>query len=176
VLTKELLTERLWGQSYKPLRHDNLIYGLIARVRKLLGRCSWWIEVSEQGYSLHQNVSIKIWRQANPQVTVAVSTFESGQNGANLNEPTQISSTNESNLIHSKFSKMLNLRQIKILEWSFTRQNIQPRELMDEFKISDATVTRDLTKMVEISAFERHGQGRATYYTVRRDFSVTHQL
>lgn len=184
-LTKESLTEKLWGQPYKPLRHDNLIYGLIARIRKLLGKCGWWIEASEQGYSLHESVSVKIWRQTLVQSGVpansnVVISSEQGQIGVTLTEKeafkAQIGSINQSDAIHNRFSKVLNLRQIKILEWSFTKDNIQPKDLMNEFRISDATVTRDLTKMVEISAFERHGQGRATYYTLRKDFSSEHKL
>jgi hypothetical protein len=172
-VTKDELTAKLWGQNYNPLRHDALIYGLIARTRKLLGPFSSWIEVSEVGYRLQESVKVK---------NGLVSFRQIGDNSGF--EPSHVTPTESTNVSlsqaevtvesnqkdvdeNSRLSVImahLNIRQIEVLKWTDSGEKIQPKDLIARLKVSDATATRDLSKLVELGAIQRCGSGRATFY------------
>jgi DeoR/GlpR family transcriptional regulator of sugar metabolism len=53
---------------------------------------------------------------------------------------------------------------IEILDIARTLEKIQPKHMARRFKVSDATITRDLSRLVELGTLQRFGSGRATYY------------
>jgi tetratricopeptide (TPR) repeat protein len=161
-LSKEEITHFLWAQAYHPARHDPLIYTLIARTRKLLQPYARWIEVTEQGYRLEEGVSLRNGRVVNPtnrepepqklpSTASMMPDFEQ--------EPARPESFGlEQHLPH------LNVRQIEILDIARSLEKIQPRHMARRFKVSDATITRDLSRLVELGTLKRFGSGRSTYY------------
>jgi hypothetical protein len=172
-LTKDELTAKLWGQNYNPLRHDALIYGLIARTRKLLGQFSNWIEVSEVGYCLLESVKVKnglvSFRQIGDQTghdTDHDTAMDYALTSAPLPDATLANDQKDAdeNSRLSVIMAHLNIRQIEVLKWTDSGEKIQPKDLIARLKVSDATATRDLSKLVELGAIQRCGSGRATFY------------
>ncbi len=140
--SKELLTHRLWQQSYNPSRHDALIYALISKARKFLGANGNWIEVYELGYRYVGNVRIIPLNLANHQ-----------------NE-----NTSEEYL--GDYVSELNARQIQILEILGATRTIEPAELVRRLGVSDATISRDMAVLTQRGHTERTGRGRATRYRI----------
>ncbi|HYX36389.1 MAG TPA: DeoR family transcriptional regulator [Oligoflexus sp.] len=158
-LSKEAITHFLWAQAYHPMRHDQLIYTLIARTRRLLQPYARWIEVTDHGYRLEEGVSLRNGRvvtqsgSREPDVPMAVSPAASVMKYS-LPEPLEA----RAELPH------LNARQIEILDMARDFEKIQPRQMAKRFKVSDATITRDLSRLVELGTLRRFGSGRSTYY------------
>lgn len=158
-LSKEEITHCLWAQAYHPARHDQLIYTLIARTRRLLQPYARWIEVTEQGYRLEEGVSLR-----NGRVVASAS-----------KDPEPLPAPSQAPVMEQKpaavetrgwedYRAQLNVRQIEILDIAQTLEKIQPRNMARRFKVSDATITRDLSRLVELGTLQRFGSGRSTYY------------
>ena len=159
-INKEQFTQKIWAQEYNPLRHDNLIYGLIARTRKLLSPYQNVIEATDQGYRLNDGLTVRFHKN-NLRATDLLSQDEKNEfeKGARKGkEPIEGLSASSDSL------SLLSLRQIQILEWSDSGKAIEAKDLVDGLTISDATATRDLGKLVELGFLVRRGSGRATYY------------
>ena len=61
ILSKEIITQRLWGQRYDPEAHDNKIYVTIKRLRKLIEPDSdkpRYIFRAKSGYYLNKEVKV----------------------------------------------------------------------------------------------------------------------
>ncbi len=161
-LSKEEITHFLWAQVYHPARHDQLIYTLIARTRKLLQPYARWIEVTECGYRLEEGVSVRNGRVVTP------SGKEADASEKTISVPTRASLPQNSLLPEradlDSHLPQLNVRQMEILEMARFQDKIQPRKMAERFKVSDATITRDLTRLVELGTLQRFGSGRSTYY------------
>ncbi|MGZ3699228.1 MAG: DeoR family transcriptional regulator, partial [Bdellovibrionota bacterium] len=57
--SKQELIELVWGyKMYHPLQHNALVYAAIAKLRKLLGPHSEWIQGGESGYSVADRVEV----------------------------------------------------------------------------------------------------------------------
>lgn len=137
--SKESLTMALWGREYHPLRHDALIYGLVAKTRKLLAASGAWIESVESGYRLRPGTRVQV-RKA----VVA----------APAHPPLEAPS-----LGHD-----LNYRQNVIYTWLASGEVLEARTVTDRLEISDATASRDLAGLVERGLAHRLGKGKATKY------------
>jgi hypothetical protein len=143
-LTKEEMTERVWRQNYSPLRHDPLIYALIARTRKTLEGCEDWLTVIDGTYRLRETVEIK---------DVSVLTRVT------------VPSTNEALLqTNSVLPDDLSYRQSKILEICATKGVISNKDICEAFQVSEVTAGRDLSDLVAKGYITRVGKGRATTY------------
>jgi tetratricopeptide (TPR) repeat protein len=156
-MSKEDLTRVLWGQSYNPLRHDTLIYGLIARTRKLIQPFSEWVEVTESGYRLAEGVMLKNGRPMAARSDQQTDFLDSPQSTAPAAAPS------ESQPLPAIFAE-LNLRQLEIMELAKSGEKIIPKDMAQRFEVSDATMTRDLGKLVESNLLRRCGAGRSTFY------------
>jgi len=62
----------------------------------------------------------------------------------------------------------LNDRQLKILEILKPKQNISPKEILEKLnqKVSTITISRDLSRLVELKYLHRSGSGPATQYSL----------
>lgn len=152
-MSKEELTAVLWGQSYNPLRHDTLIYGLIARTRKLIQPFSDWVEVTEAGYRLADGVLLKNGRPMTARTEMQPV----------RSETPQIPAKESQQALPAIFAE-LNLRQLEIIDLAKSGEKIIPKSMSDRFEVSDATMTRDLGKLVEAGLLKRCGAGRSTFY------------
>lgn len=139
---KDRLIASLWGRSYDPARHDKQIYGLVAKTRRYLGTYGEWIEASESGYRLR------------PQIRVMTQDLRTAQPILLMQEdgPDQESQA------------ALNIRQATVLSWMRAGEIIEPKSIVDRLKVSDATASRDLAKLLELGLALRMGKGRTTRY------------
>ncbi len=136
--TKESLTASLWGRTYHPLRHDPLIYGLVAKTRKLLGSAAAWIESAESGYRLKAGVRVETSRASVPAATPAAPAVT--------------------------LAPDLNYRQNVIFGWLRAGEVLEARVVTGRLNVSDATASRDLAGLVERGFASRLGRGKATRY------------
>ncbi len=135
--SKEELVQKLWGYPYHPLQHDSLIYRLIGRLRRLLGKRSFWIEATPKGYQLNHSVSL-IFK-------------------AELSHPNRSSSPIES-------PQDWNHRQLQILKKLEKQPFIGVTEVKKIFKISSMTAFRDLAQLTKAELIHKTGKARATRY------------
>lgn len=138
--TKEELIEDIWKYEYHPFRHDALIYSLVAKLRKVLGKRSHWIEGSESGY--HLRPEVRIAQLAQPQL-------------AQVAEPV-------ATLIEGP---ELNHRQQKILRFLTDNEFIDTATCASLFETSEITSSRDLSELAKLHLISRIGKGRATKYS-----------
>ncbi|MFW7378557.1 MAG: hypothetical protein ACOH5I_07120 [Oligoflexus sp.] len=146
--TKQELIQAIWGYEYHPIRHDSLIYGLLSRVRSLLGECHNWIISEEDAYRLQDDVQI-LFHQPTDTVKIARS-------------PEQES---ELDALPSEVSEEMNQRHYKILRHLEQHEFINLKICQDLFAdVSKVTLSRDLSFLVDKKLLMRTGKGRNTCY------------
>lgn len=143
--TKEEIAESVWRQPYNPLRHDPLIYALIARTRKTLEPFDHWLKVGEGTYSLQGSVVIF---DASEKKTDSDAKGNPAVSASLLDRHPDLS-----------------LRQAKIIELCDSRGSLTNKDICDSFEVSEVTAGRDLADLVEKGYLRRVGKGRATAYT-----------
>jgi tetratricopeptide (TPR) repeat protein len=151
--SKEALAARILNQPYNPLRHDGLIYGLVARARKRLGAARDWIEMHDSCYRL--KAGVKVLNLPSQATEVSMTPLGAGD------------FVDESELEKPK----LNPRQMQMIQDLNRRQKLAPKALRTIFDVSDATILRDLNALVELGYAKRIHRGRASRY-----ISGSHQL
>lgn len=139
---KERLASSLWGRSYDPARHDKQIYGLVAKTRHFPGAYGKWIEVSESGYRLRLQIRVLTQYLRMPQPISLLQSDGSEQEAL----------------------PALNIHQATVLSWMRAGEIIEPKAICDRLKVSDATASRDLAKLLELGLAYRMGKGRTTRY------------
>lgn len=140
--SKEELIRNVWKYEYHPLRHDALIYSAVAKLRKLLGKRSHWLEVAENGYSLRSQVQVALFALVPlEEIPIAV---ESGPPNRSLS---------------------LNHRQQKILRFLEQNEYIDSMTCRSLFETSEITASRDLSELLKLQLVSRIGKGRATKYS-----------
>lgn len=164
--SKSNLAEALWGtRHYNPLRHDSLIYGLVAKTRKLLGPLGTWIEAGESGYRLGHEVRV---------LGINLGTVSNEERAASLDETPHFAGTTTGTTLPKPGTPttlptktemaLMNFRQLAIVEWLRAGEVIDPRTVMTRLQISDATASRDLSGLVSLGMAARLGRGKATRY------------
>lgn len=144
-ISKEDLIKKVWKYDYHPLRHDALIYSAIAKLRKLLGKRSHWIEVSENGYGLRTEVQVASYQSQEITEVISEAIF------AKESRPER--------------SLSLNHRQQKILRFLEQNETIDSMTVRGLFKTSEITASRDLAELLKLRLVNRMGKGRATKYS-----------
>ncbi len=139
---KDRLASSLWGRGYDPARHDIQIYGLVAKTRRFLGAYGEWIEASESGYRLRPQIRVLTQDLRTPQPITLMQGDASEQEAL----------------------PALNIRQATVLSWMRAGEIIEPKAIVDRLKVSDATASRDLAKLLELGLAYRMGKGRTTRY------------
>lgn len=153
--TKEQLIAAVWQLRYHQLKHDSLVYALVAKLRRVLGLRSNWLQATEDGYRL-------------PAETLIVAAMESTVESTPIVADPFISFAkkdmdNRNSHDHSSNTN-LNPRQTVILKYLRNGVLFDIQRGMAEFGASDATVSRDLAHLVTLGLAERIGRGRATKY------------
>lgn len=139
--TKEELIREIWGYKYNPLKHDQLIYTAVSRLRQLLGPFAGWIEVTEAGYALRSGLTAGFLGGALHVVATA-----------KAEEPQ---------------SDVLNYRQLGIVEHLKDESFCDARTISQKFSVSEVSARRDLAHLTNLGVLVRHGKGRATRYSMR---------
>ena len=170
--SKEQLIASVWQLRYHPLKHDSLIYALVAKLRRTLGLRSDWIQATEDGYRLPANASVLSTSiESNATFAVAHQSTHESSYGLILESPRSIAvSSADSNGVmkpHSAMQPPLNQRQIAILRVLNRGEYFDVQRGMTEFGASDATISRDLTQLLSLGLVERIGKGRATKYRLK---------
>ncbi len=142
-LSKQQVIEELWGYNYNPLKHDALIYDLIARARALLkSEGSDWISPDDDGYRLDHEWHI---------VEFLVKIKE--------RDPLPEASPGNSMLTN------LNQRQLKFIRYLEKHNQINAKTCLELFEgVTRITVSRDLASLCEMGILDRRGRGKSTFY------------
>lgn len=156
--SKSELVELVWGYQYEASRHDTLIYTFISRLRSALGPLSSLLTYSkdDESYGFSTPVAVQVLEfqdLATAEITDESETFA---------EPASAPS--------------LNLRQLEVLTRLRAAQregrgayaaSVAAHELIEKYKVSRITATRDLAEMVELGHLMRTGSGRGTRYVLK---------
>lgn len=148
--SKEQLIQQVWEyQEYSPLRHDQLIYSSITRIRNLLclseeqlifdGHC---YKLNIEVINSHNKVQMK--NTAEPEKRTTQPPLRKNDFLVDLNEE-------------------LNYRQTEIIG-NGQFQPISVKNYADQFAITTMTALRDMKKMCELGYLKKTGRGRATRY------------
>jgi hypothetical protein len=150
--SKEDIVRAVWEQRYNPLRHDPLVYALVARLRRLLEPQDGWLEVGENGYRLRPGVTVSVnWARHES----AVSQAGVGDGPATAMQ-VSVDAQREG----------LSLRHAGILALCRRQGALGNRAVCEAFGISDVTASRDLAELVERGHLVRSGRGRSTAYVL----------
>ncbi|SMF77487.1 hypothetical protein [Pseudobacteriovorax antillogorgiicola] len=139
-IDKSTIIESIWGYRYDPMRHDHLVYNLVAKARRFLGQLAHWIRSDEDGYQL------------DPKVTLQINAL----NFHHDQEPKREWLDQADN--------SLNIRQLMALESLKLATHLTVRDYMELTKTTKVTATRDLRDLVDKAKLKRMGRGRATAY------------
>jgi hypothetical protein len=144
--TKAELVHAIWGYAYHPLRHDPLIYGLVYRLRSLLGLREDWIQAQGDGYSLRPDIKVQF--------------FQLYANLSNVVAPEDDT---------KKSATDLNIRQLRVLQYLQQHETIDIQGCVELFQTSKVTASRDLSNLTERGLLMRTGKGRNTCYALPKN-------
>ncbi len=148
---REDLVSGLWGYAYNPLRHDTLIYGLMSRVRSLLGTAEDYLVSSESGsYSLRSDFRV-IQMASSWQERMVMENIEAKERLPVLAIP--------------ELFQDINHRQRKIMRYLEQNEEIDLGVCLSLFDdVSKITISRDLSQLVDRKFLVRTGRARNTSY------------
>ncbi|MGE3609574.1 MAG: DeoR family transcriptional regulator [Bacteriovoracaceae bacterium] len=141
-ITKASLVKNVWGHEYDPIRHDNLIYTQISRVRQVLGPLKHILIGEDHSYRLFKKFQ---WVELNPLIEVK-----------------SVDNFYEHLPNHEKF----NIRQLQALHLLKTQPFWQVRLYAEHFSVTPMTALRDLSELSEMGLIKKVGKARATVYTL----------
>ena len=143
--TKKELVELLWGYTYQSFRHDPLLYALVNRLRKVLGKRASWLVSLEGGYAFSVEIRVVVYEHRGVSSRVEKRAFVGSElaTGSDLNH-----------------------RQLLILARLRTEEFLGAAQCMDLFKVSRITATRDLSQLAKQNRVVPVGKARATRYTL----------
>jgi hypothetical protein len=140
---KEALIGHLWGYPrYHPLRHDRLVYHLVARLRRLLGSRGHWLEQYHGRYRL----TVPLYRPAG---RVAPARSSHGQ--------ADTSDAPVDGALHPR-------QQVLLSHIDRSGQAVDNATVRALLGVSPATARRDLRALAERGLVYRAGRGRAITY------------
>ncbi len=143
-ISKEEIVTLVWRQSYNPLRHDPLIYALIARARKVLEPYEGWLTVGEGSYRLDAGILVR-------DVTIT--------------SPEKVPERVVENQVAQRYPD-LSVRHSRIMNLCEQRGAVSNKDVCEAFSVSEVTAGRDLADLVDRGYLRRVGKGRATSYTL----------
>lgn len=142
-LNKSELVEKVWGYEYHPLRHDSLVYAAMSALRKNLGKKYSWIQTSDSGYQLAEDLTLLYTRSQKIAAPVP-----------QKRAPTAF------------VDAQLNYRQLQALDYLQENRFLNTRQYKDLFKTTEITACRDLAALKKRGYVLQVGYGRATQYTL----------
>jgi tetratricopeptide (TPR) repeat protein len=147
--TKAALVEGIWDYTYHPLRHDPLIYGLVYRLRSVLGSREDWIKAHGEGYCLRPDIKVNFFP---------------------LYESLPVTSPEDEDKSHSTD---LNIRQLKVLQYLRQNETVDIQTCVQLFQTSKVTASRDLSNLTERGLLIRTGKGRNTCYALPQNIQLS---
>lgn len=139
-MTKPELIASIWGYQYHPLRHDPLLYNLVNRLRRILGKWAAWVQASgDGGYHLAPDVHVRVYEHSLPTAEFPDAPPDDARTA-------------------------LNHRQLAILSYLEREPHIDAQMCQQLFKVAKITASRDLTQLFALKLVRRIGRGRATVY------------
>jgi hypothetical protein len=160
--SREHLVRAVWGQEYRPNRHDPLLYALVSRTRRLLEDNERWIEVTESGYALARGIKVVI-RDVERDAVQANGNLDPG---GYLHDTSGLRQTesNQRKKNPEVRDPNLNLRQIRILELFDRHSAVSTKLIRTELQASEVTASRDLALLTRLGYTLRLGRGRSVMY------------
>ena len=153
--SKEALLAAVWGiATYRPDRHDSVVYMAVTRARQALGGCRDWLENEHGAYRLTgTECRILPWRdeihgfdaRAAPLAAASV-------------RPTRAAET---------LSPSLNDGSTAALAFVQEHGQATTGRLAKALQVSEMTALRELQKLVANGVLRRIGRGRATRYEMQ---------
>ena len=153
--SKEALLAAVWGiASYRPDRHDSVVYMAVTRTRQALGACRDWLENEHGAYRLSAAECRSLpWRDEVHGFDVRSSlAVVSGTSDPTPPQPSAAPQDGSAAL-------------------SFVREHGHATTggLAKALRVSDMTALRELQKLVASGVLRRVGKGRATRYEINED-------
>ncbi len=142
---KSDLIQTVWRYQYDPLRHDPLVHGLVAKLRRILGPFASWLAVEEGNYRFASQLRV-VWLGARDLGEVRL---EQAFKNVNI------------------FDSSLNYRQIQLLTSPPSSAWFSISNYREWFQVSNMTAFRDLSDLVRRKKLIRRGHGRATRYLIK---------
>jgi|GEM_PF-2978962 len=152
--SKEFLVHKVWGYYYDPTMHDALLQATIAKLRAILGRYANWVEWSNNGYRLRNDIFI----------------FEDEDK---LSKNAKIITNEKKSKVTGKLPEKsvknnsisgLNIRQVKYLGTLKRKDITNVRSYAEDYGVTTMTAYRDLNYLHQAGKVLRIGKGRSTVY------------
>ena len=145
-VSKEWLVHKVWGYDYDPLRHDTLLYGLIHRLREILGP----MEKSLVGEHHHYSFSHTFKRLELSELNL---------------KSTPIPQRDDEK-IQESYSKetIWNIRQHRVLALMARGECFKVSDYAKAFNVSTMTALRDLSELHKANLVKIYGKARSTTY------------
>ena len=144
-LNKQEILQLVWGYRYDPMRHDNLVYAIIKRLKKNLGEADSLLQTKQGKYSFRAPVSILV----NESEFLPMAPSGPATSSDPASDPQW---------------KELNHRQVCILEWISLQSVVTVPQILKKWPISKATANRDLSHLESKGYIVAMGKARATSY------------
>lgn len=147
-VSKETLVQKIWGYDYDPLRHDTLLYGLIHRLREILGPMEKSLVGEHHQYSFSH--TFKHLELAELQLISTPEAFPHDEK------------------IQQSYSKATNwnIRQHRVLSLMARGESFKVSDYAKTFKVSTMTALRDLSELQKANLIKIYGKARATTYAI----------
>ncbi len=175
VCSKEFLIAKIWGYEYDSLRHDSLIYTIIARLKKILGAKKYWLLSEENGYFFREDVHILFTSTKNLKATSKVNILSDDTDLKFTSKKNQLKTINSSSkdlrnkeiiLTQGEAKEGLNYRQIEILA-NPPENPLSVSDYSQLWQVTRMTALRDLAAMCAKGLAIKTGQGKATRYYIQ---------
>jgi tetratricopeptide (TPR) repeat protein len=148
--SKKDLVEQIWGYDYHPLRHDQLLYSVTARLRRLLGARAEWLVAEDGGYAFVPGLRITV--------------HEHVERAGGAAAPAPVRSTPREPV--AVLDDALNRRQLLIMAALVRESFIDVATCVKRFEVSRVTALRDLQELCGRGLVRRVGRARATAYCI----------
>lgn len=153
-ISKEDLVQKIWGYQYDPIRHDTLLYGLIHRLREILGPLEKSLVGENHHYFFTHSFKHLELNPHQPKST-SESTRKSTKEKLEPVEKLQVGFQKEVNW---------NIRQHRVLNLMSSGQSFSVSEYAKLFNVTTMTALRDLRELHKAHKVKVYGKARATTY------------
>ena len=155
--SKEELIQNVWGYSYNPIYHDQLLHATIGKLRNLMGKNMNWIEWSSDGYKISDSIFVYSHDKTD------------GENRPHTQNSNYLPKMLKKQIKEKTEIVDLNIRQYKLLNTLKLGDFINVRQYAKHYKICTMTACRDLTHLHQNGQVIRIGKGRATVYCLPKE-------
>ncbi|MCC7541488.1 MAG: DeoR family transcriptional regulator [Deltaproteobacteria bacterium] len=146
--TKEELLATVWSiATYRPERHDSVVYMAIARARQALGDCREWLENDQGSYRLGGVECRALGATGEGTASGSMPPPQMQAAHATADDLADVSADREGAIVFLR-----------------THGNVTTGALAKALGVSEMTALRELRRLVDDGVLRRTGRGRATRY------------